>query len=222
MRVLLHVSPRGENASAQSSLLHEGDRQISPRPKMNISAVLLAGGKSRRMGKDKATLLFRGKPLWKLQLDVLRKLEPEEILLSARTDPTWRPADVQFVADGPPSRGPLSGLAASLANVRGTHLLALAVDMVCMDEKYLRFLCDRIEPGRGVVPKIDNRAEPLSAIYPEEAAGEVRAALSGTDYSLQKLVGRLVENGKLRELAVTQQQRKLFLNLNQLSDLAEL
>src|SRR5436190_7311119 len=72
---------------------------------MNISGVLLAGGESRRMGKDKATVLFRGKPLWEIQLGLLRKLEPAEIFISARTDPSWRPAAVQFVADAPPSRG---------------------------------------------------------------------------------------------------------------------
>ena len=54
---------------------------------MNISAVLLAGGESHRMGQDKATLVFRGKPLWEIQLDLLRKLQPREIFLSARTDP---------------------------------------------------------------------------------------------------------------------------------------
>src|SRR5690349_1598792 len=99
---------------------------------MNISAVLLAGGESRRMGKDKATILFRGKPLWQIQLELLRKLNPSKILVSARTDPSWRPGDVQFVADVPPSRGPLSGLAASLAGLRTTHLLALAIDMPFM------------------------------------------------------------------------------------------
>jgi molybdenum cofactor guanylyltransferase len=222
VRVLLHVPRAVKNPTLQTSLLHERDRQISPPPKMNISAVLLAGGKSRRMGRDKATLLFRGKPLWKLQLDVLRKLEPEEILVSARTDPTWRPADVQFVADGPPSRGPLSGLAASIANMRSTHLLALAVDMACMDEKYLRFLCNRIEPGRGVVAKIDNRAEPLAAIYPKEAKIELREALKGTDFSLQTVVRRLVAAGKMREIAATEHETKLFLNVNQLADLAAL
>ena len=41
---------------------------------MKISAVLLAGGESHRMGKDKATLLFRGRPLWQIQLELLRKL----------------------------------------------------------------------------------------------------------------------------------------------------
>jgi molybdopterin-guanine dinucleotide biosynthesis protein A len=189
---------------------------------MNISAVLLAGGESRRMGKDKATVLFRGKLLWEKQLDLLRKLEPEEILVSARTDPPWRPDDMQVVADDPPSRGPLSGLAASLAKMRSAHLLALAIDMPFMSETYLRYLCDQIEPGIGVVPKINNRAEPLAAIYPQEAAGEVRAALSGTDYSLQTLTTRLVEAGKLRPIPVTERQKKLFLNVNALADLATL
>src|SRR5882757_11347265 len=82
---------------------------------MNISAVLLAGGESRRMGKDKATLLFRDRPLWQIQFDLLRTLQPEEIFVSARTDPPWRPSGVQFVSDEPPSRGPLSGLSATLA-----------------------------------------------------------------------------------------------------------
>src|SRR6266545_4998317 len=135
---------------------------------MKISAVLLAGGESRRMGKDKATLLFHGTPLWQTQLELLRQLEPTEIFVSARTDPVWRPADVQFVADNSPSRGPLSGLAASLAKMCTKHLLALAIDMPFMTEKYLRFLCGQIEPGCGVLPKIDNRAEPLAAIYPRE------------------------------------------------------
>ena len=81
---------------------------------MDLSAVLLAGGESRRMGTDKATILFRGKPLWQIQLETLRNLRPAEIFLSVRMDPLWRPRDVQFIADVPPSRGPLSGIAASL------------------------------------------------------------------------------------------------------------
>jgi molybdenum cofactor guanylyltransferase len=186
---------------------------------MNISAVLLAGGESRRMGEDKATLLFHGKPLWQIQLELLRKLDPAEIFVSARTDPAWRPDDVQFVADDSPSRGPLSGLAASLNRMRGTHLLALAIDMPFMSESYVDFLFLQIGPGRGVLPKIDNRAEPLAAIYPREVGIDFCNALAGADFSLQTLTGRLVKGGKLRAISVSDETREFFRNLNQPADL---
>jgi len=180
--------------------------------------VLLAGGESRRMGTDKATFLFRGKPLWQIQFETLRRLRPAEIFLSARTDPSWRPNDVQFIADIPPSCGPLSGLAASLAKIHTTHLLVLAIDMPFMAENYLRAICDMIEPGRGVVPKIDNRAEPLAAVYPREAEIDFRTALAGNDFSLQNVVGDLVMSRKLLEISVTEQERGLFRNVNNVSD----
>jgi molybdenum cofactor guanylyltransferase len=186
---------------------------------MNVSAVLLAGGESRRMGTDKATFLFRGKPLWQVQLETLRRLSPAEIFLSARTDQSWRPNDVQFVADILPSCGPISGLAASLAKIHTGHLLALAIDMPFMTENYLCSICDAIQTGRGVVAKIENRAEPLAAIYPREAEIEFRTALAGTDFSLQNVVRHLVTSGKLLELSVTEQERRLFQNVNNVSDL---
>jgi len=171
------------------------------------------------MGKDKATLLFTGKPLWKIQLELLRKLHPAEIFVSARTDPAWRPVNVRFAADDPPSRGPLSGLAAALARMRAKRLLALAIDMPFMTEKYLRFLCGQIEPGRGVVAKIGERFEPLAAIYPKEALAKVQSALSGKDFSLQTVTGRLVAAGKLQIIPVTLHDRRFFLNMNELPDL---
>src|SRR5437879_1636066 len=175
-----------------------------------------------RMGRDKASILIRGKPLWEHQLEKLRKVQPEQLFVSARIDPSWRPGDVRFVADTAPSRGPLSGLAASIERMTTSHLLALAVDMPWMSKTYLEFLCAQIEPGRGVVPKIGDRAEPLAAIYPQEANGDFRNALTGADFSLQPLVRRLVDTEKLREISVTEEEQKLFWNVNELSDLTAL
>jgi molybdopterin-guanine dinucleotide biosynthesis protein A len=185
---------------------------------MNISAMLLAGGESRRMGQDKATLIFRGQPLWQIQLDLLRKLEPEEIFVSARTDPAWRPSGVPFVSDEAPSRGPLSGLSATLARIRTDHLLALAIDMPLMTEDYLRSLRNLTVPGRGVLPMIGDRAEPLAAIYPKAAKIDLLAALSGSDFSLQSLTRKLVEAGKLSLVKVSKEEKKFFQNFNDLSD----
>src|ERR1700704_4215599 len=186
---------------------------------MKISAVLLAGGESRRMGRDKTTLLFRGRPLWQIQFDLLRTLQPEEIFVSSRTDPPWRPSGVQFVSDKPPSRGPLSGLSATLARISTDHLLVLAIDMPLMTEKYLRLICNLVEPGCGVLPMIGNRAEPLVAIYPKGTGTDFLMALSGSDFSLQSLTKKLVEAGKLSLVNVLEEERKFFRNLNDLSDL---
>jgi molybdopterin-guanine dinucleotide biosynthesis protein A len=185
---------------------------------MNISAVLLAGGESRRMGKDKATLLFRERALWQIQFDLLRTLQPEEIFVSARTDPPWRPSDVQFVSDEQPSRGPLSGLSATLARISTDHLLALAIDMPLMTENYLRLICNLIEPARGVLPMIGNRAEPLAAIYPKATGTDFMMALSGSDFSLQSLTRKLVAAGKLSSVNVLEEDGKFFRNFNELND----
>jgi molybdopterin-guanine dinucleotide biosynthesis protein A len=88
-----------------------------------------------------------------------------------------------------------------------------------MTQKYLEFLCDQIEPGRGVLPKIDNRAEPLAAIYPEEVDVDLRRALSGIDFSLQTLISQLVEAGKLRAIPVSDEAREFFVNLNEPVDM---
>lgn len=207
-----------KNPSPQSSRLHEGERRIYPTRQLTLSAVLLAGGESRRMGMDKATVVFRGKPLWQVQLQTLEKLEAKEIFVSAKTDPAWRPAGVRFIADIPPSRGPLSGLAASMNRMSTSHLLALAIDMPFMTENYLRSLCAAIGTGRGVVPRIDNYAEPLAAIYPRQAEIDIRNALGGTDLSLRNIVRQLVKSGRMLEISVTEQERRFFRNVNTASD----
>jgi molybdopterin-guanine dinucleotide biosynthesis protein A len=188
---------------------------------MSISAVLLAGGKSCRMGADKATIIFHGRPLWETQLDLLRKLDPAEIFVSAKTDPPWRPNEYKFVADESPSRGPLSGITAALKQTHSSHLLVLAIDMPFMNETYLRSLYDLAATGCGVIPKIDSRGEPLAAIYPREALTDFRQALTSDDFSLQTLTMRLIESGKLNAISVADETREFFRNLNEPSDLED-
>ena len=187
---------------------------------MNLSAVLLAGGESRRMRQDKATLKFGDQLLWQRQLNLLRQLKPIELFISARTDPSWRPADAEFVADEPPSHGPLSGLAAAMNAMGGTHLLALAVDMPFMTLPQLELLCTLAHPSCGVLPVIGSRAEPLAAIYPRNCLPQLQSALSGNDYSLQRLTTILLDSGQLRVFEVSPEQTPLYRSINSPADLA--
>jgi molybdopterin-guanine dinucleotide biosynthesis protein A len=188
---------------------------------MTLTAVLLAGGESRRMGRDKATIECDGQALWERQLKILRALSPERIFVSARRTPAWLPNDVELLLDDPPSRGPLSGLTKALAAMRTTHLLALAVDMPFMTSEQLRNLCNLAQPGHGVVPLIRDQAEPLAAIYPAEAATDFAAALAGTDFSLQAIIRKLTVDEKVQVVSVSAGDAYLFRSVNQPSDFKE-
>jgi molybdopterin-guanine dinucleotide biosynthesis protein A len=186
---------------------------------MTLSAVLLAGGESRRMGRDKATIVFRGQPLWQRQLEILGNLESQKIFISGRSDPSWRPPKIELLLDETPSRGPLSGLARALARAETTHLAALAIDMPFMTGEQMRLLWSLAERGRGVVPMLSERAEPLAAIYPREAARDFGAALAGSDFSLQSLIRILVRNGKVRTIDIPEVEHNLYRSINEPDDI---
>lgn len=186
---------------------------------MSINAVLLAGGESRRMGRDKATLIWRERPLWEWQLEKLRALAPEKIFLSARSDVPWRPADVELIVDVPPSHGPLSGLAAALTAIATDHLLAMAIDMPFMTTEHLRVLSGLARAKEGVIPMIDGRAESLCAIYPKQAGATMMQALEGSDFSLQAVARKLVALNMMREMPVPGPARELYKSVNEPQDL---
>lgn len=186
---------------------------------MAITAVLLAGGESRRMGRDKATLVWRGRPLWEWQLEKLRKLCPQKLLVSARSDLAWRPADVDLILDVAPSRGPLSGLAAALAVTETEHLLALAVDMAFITVEQLGNLCELVTSGSGIVPMINGHAEPLSAIYPKVAYAEFGNALNDANSSVQPVIHRLLALSRLEMVPISGADLAFYKSINEPRDL---
>jgi molybdenum cofactor guanylyltransferase len=186
---------------------------------MTLTAVLLAGGESRRMGTDKAVIVFRDQPLWQRQIELLRGLQPEKTFVSARKEPSWLPGEVELLLDEPPSRGPVSGLTKALERMPTSHLAVLAVDMPFMTSEQMQVAWNLATVGCGVLPVIGHRAEPLAAIYPREAASDFSAALAGDDFSLQRLSRKLVEEDKLRVLHVAPADEGLYRSVNDPDDL---
>ena len=188
---------------------------------MTLTAVLLAGGDSLRMGRDKSTIVFRGEPLWQRQIGLLRDLHPEKILVSVRKEPSWLPIKGELLLDEPPFRGPLGGLTKALEQMQTSHLVALAVDMPFMTSGQMQILWGLATLGCGVLPMISDRAEPLAAIYPREAGGDFATALASDDFSLQRLSRNLVQLDKLRVFEVPQRDAGLFRSVNEAEDFKE-
>jgi molybdenum cofactor guanylyltransferase len=191
-----------------------------------FSAVLLAGGASRRMGADKALLQAPGghspsqeSLLWQRQLQTLQALEPAEIFISGPRRPGF-PAAVRCVADRLPSRGPLGGLATCLDQVTTPWLLVLAIDLPFMEEEFLARLIDACKPpGRGAVPRGPAGYEPLAAVYPRAAAQIANAALDAGQLRLQGFVDELVRAALVEPYPLGAADLRLFQNWNTIDDL---
>ena len=189
-------------------------RNPSSRKMKTLTGVLFAGGESRRMGVDKATLIFDGEPLWSRQLRTLRNLQPEMIVISARTRPIWCPPEIETVQDQHPSRGPLSGLVAELDKLRTTHLLGLAVDLPGITVEFLKKLWSQAQPGVGVIPKNGNYFEPLCAIYPAETIVVAAQMLAAGKFSLQSLLKTLLKQNRMLVYPLNAVERRYCHNVN--------
>lgn len=189
-------------------------------PFPSFTAVLLAGGRSTRMGVDKAGLIVDGQPLWRLQLDKLRALEAGEIFISGRAEGPYADAGIEVVPDTAPGLGPLGGIAAMLRLAAAPLVIVLAVDLPAVSVAFLAGLVARAAQSRlGVVPQGDRWFEPLAAVYPQAAAPLAEECLCGVDRSMQHFVRRLVAAGLASALPLTAAQLAEFRNVNAPGDL---
>ena len=189
-----------------------------------FAAVLLAGGRSRRMGRDKALLpLADGQVLWRRQLAVLASLRPAELFISGPEREGF-PASVTRLDDAVPGLGPLGGIATALGAMRSPRLVVLAVDLPMMTAGFLGVLLadDDDDCPRGRVPRMDEGVfEPLAAVYPRKALAVANEQLRSADRSLQSFVRRLVEAGQTEAYPIKGNERGLFANWNRPEDINE-
>lgn len=142
----------------------------------DCTGLILAGGDSHRMGRDKAALEFGGQTLLQGATALLQSVFPR-VLLSVR-----HPRDdaaVPQVTDDPSDAGPLAGLCAGLAGAGTPWVFALAVDMPFLDAALIRELAGRRGGFEAVVPVVREVPQPLAAYYAASALPALRAVLTG-------------------------------------------
>ena len=170
------------------------------------------------MGRDKATLMLEGHPLWQRQLGLLRELSPAEMFIAGHHAPEWLPVDLRFIADPPDGQGPLGGVTAALGAMSATHLLALAIDMPAMSAGHLATLWSAASPGCGVAPWVGDHPEPLPAVYPAEAFSLASERLAGAEFSLNAFTEVLLSGGRMKRHAVADLEATLYANCNTPAD----
>jgi len=181
---------------------------------MNLSAVILAGGQSRRMGRDKAWLELEGKPLIARAVQTVKEAGITEVLISGRAGTDYGSLNCPVILDQQPGLGPLSGIAGGLQAAQSPLVLVLAVDLPFMNPAFLQKLYARCTPAAGVVPKLHGKLEPLAAIYPRKCVAYARNALAQHHLSACEFAEICLEEQAVRTLRIAQQEAGYFANWN--------
>lgn len=151
-----------------------------------IFGAVLAGGRSRRMGCDKAAILYEGTTL--LERVVAAGLHAGlPMLVVGRERPQGFPhSSVRFVTDQYPDSGPLGGLLTAFAHLEG-DCLALACDLPRLDSATLAWLLTTaasFDPAQDVVASVDGQCQPLFTLWRRSSTERLARAFAAGERSL--------------------------------------
>jgi len=188
-----------------------------------VGGYILAGGKSSRMGRDKALLDFGGTPLILHIASVMRPLTDAPVVVG----PPDRYAilNQRVIADDEPGIGPLGGIVTALRDSREPWNLVLGCDLPLLTSEWLAYLIDRALASSvdAVVPQSAAGAEPLCAMYRKSCeAGIAKEIARGVHKVTDALVQLKVERIQPQEWKNFDPSGQLFRNLNSLKDIEEI
>lgn len=151
-----------------------------------LSAFLLAGGASSRMGRDKALIEFEGKPLLVQLATRLQNLAGNVTILAPAG--RYESFGLTVLPDRLANCGPLSGIETALRHSRHPWALILACDLAHVTPEWLATLASHARPGLDVITSGDN---PLCALWNTSALPVVSAALDRGQFRVRSIVAAL-------------------------------
>jgi molybdopterin-guanine dinucleotide biosynthesis protein A len=186
----------------------------------DCSAVIMAGGDSRRMGDDKATLRLGEQTLLQRVADIVAPLFAQVLVSVRRRRPE---IDLPQVCDVHADAGPLAGLHAALDQAATPWIFAVATDMPFVEPALIELLAARRAGYDAVVPVVHGHPQPLAAFYAASALAPIRALLEapGGRRSLRAALEQLnVCYVGQSELIAADPQLRSFFDLDTPQDLA--
>jgi molybdopterin-guanine dinucleotide biosynthesis protein A len=182
---------------------------------MIFDAVILAGGKSSRMGQDKALLEVGGQSLLARQIALVREVGAGEVFVSGRAGVDYSGFDCPVLVDKFPDAGPLAGIERALDASSSPLLLVLAVDMPAMNAAMLGRLLASCTTVHGVIPRTKDGIEPLAAIYPKAALDKLRVELQqGKSPGVRWFAQECVTAGLAQFMDVSDADAECFVSAN--------
>jgi len=153
----------------------------------SISGVILAGGQSRRLGRDKAVEPVGGQPLIRRVIERVAQVASEIVVVVAdRTRGEKLPlaADHRIALDIYPGKGSLGGIFSGLSSVQEEWGLVVACDMPFLNLELLRYMMSLRVNTDVVVPVLEGRPEPTHALYSRVCLPRIEERLKANDLKI--------------------------------------
>lgn len=189
----------------------------------NVSGVLIAGGKSRRMGRDKRFLEVSGNSVFDRTLHVLRETLAETIVVLAEPVDSLDVHGCRVVYDFIQNAGSLGGLYTGLMASSQPRIFAVACDMPFLNSDVIRFMASFDVNADVVVAELAGRYQPMHAVYSQRCVPFLRAMADQHDLKIQKLfsIKELpIAVVGAREVSMIDPGLRSFHNINSPEDLA--
>jgi molybdopterin-guanine dinucleotide biosynthesis protein A len=180
----------------------------------DIAAFVLAGGKSSRMGKDKAFLALAGRTLLSRALDLAGSLTQSVAIVG---DGTRFFALGRVIEDLYPGQGPLAGIHAALSTSDAPLNLVLAVDLPFIQREFLLYLISEASRSSAIctVPKTGDGWQPLCAVYRRDFAETAERALRDGRNKIDPLFAKVETRAvSSEEMSRMNFPESMFSNLN--------
>jgi len=186
-----------------------------------VTGVLLAGGKSRRMGEDKRFLSVGEGTLFDRGLAVLRSLFETVFVVIAQDSPALQ-SDVPVLRDLVPDCGSLGGLYTGLKEAVTPHVFVVACDMPFLNPAAVRYFVEAKGDHDVVMAELKNGLHPMHAIYHRRCLPVMEDLMKMRDLKIQRLAAHPALRVRLltqAELDAIDPQGRSFYNVNTPSDL---
>ncbi|MYA96117.1 MAG: molybdenum cofactor guanylyltransferase [Nitrospinae bacterium] len=146
--------------------------------RLPFSAAVLAGGQSRRMGRDKSMLEIGGVPIIRRIADTLGEMFTE-VFVVANEKEEFERMGLAVVGDIHPGNDSLGGLHTAVASAQASHVFVAGCDMPLLRPALIRGLASLVEAWDVVIPVKDDYPEPLCAFYGKACAPHIEESISG-------------------------------------------
>ncbi len=185
---------------------------------MEVTGIILAGGKSSRMGAEKGLQLLCGKPMISYAIEALTGL-CSQIIISSSSN-AYSGFGFNIVADEFPDIGPMGGIYSSLKQSTSTKNLILSCDLPLVTHQLMEYILQQGEKYEVAVPWEGGRHyEPLCGFYNRSVINKLKSFIEKGNYKLPDLFEEININQLIINEKSAVHQPNLFLNVNTSADL---